>query len=434
MIAWDLDPFRVGGGTSYAIRRLADQLVDLGIRVTILLPDWLDTPLSSIHPLLTLVPLEVPSDLRVAPHTLQCAAFCRIALDVAQKNHVANSDAIIAHNDEGALFAILQGRRSSKTRLVFWVHSLYDPSVGDYPIEFQRYFTSSSVLGTALAAADLVVTSSGILRDAQEFEWPVRLQPLQNALRRADDDRRVLTVESMGCLPECQQASFDKLDRTSTIGAGNQIRSPYILFPGRPSVDKGLPLFAAMAEQLHSDKITCVAVKWPRGARDIDDGLRAAPIVWLPWLCRGDLFAVMRRAACVVLPSITEGYGLATAESIQLGAPTLYQEVGGHHSLLGFPSAIPVPITIAERALLYSLWSDLLMDHPDSWSVWHRHESSLKPVVDKWVDAVRRTVNGGGVGTMGPEHVKRQRVEDRWGNRLRNRIEGDSLRQQALCG
>lgn len=115
MIAWDLDPFRVGGGTSYAIRRLADQLVELGVSVTILLPDWLDTPLSEIHPLLTLVPLELPSDLRVASHSLQCAAFCRIALQAAQKIHFANSDAIIAHNDEGALFAIPQGRRSLAT-------------------------------------------------------------------------------------------------------------------------------------------------------------------------------------------------------------------------------------------------------------------------------------------------------------------------------
>jgi glycosyltransferase involved in cell wall biosynthesis len=434
MVAWDLDPFRVGGGTSYAIRRLADQLVELGICVTILLPDWLDTPLSDIHPLLTLLPLTLPADLRVASHSRQCAEFCRMALEAAQQNHSSKSDVIIAHSDEGALFAILHRERGLQRPLVFWLHSLYDPSASDFPIEFQRCFPSSSVLGTALMAADLVVTSSGILQDAREFQWPLRLQPLQNALRRADDDRRVLTVESMGCLPEFQQASFDNLPRTSNIGAATEITPPYIFFPGRPSVDKGLPIFAAMAEELRADKFTCVAVKRPRGAMDLDDGLRAAPIVWLPWLCRRDLFAVMRRAACVVLPSITEGYGLATAESIRLGTPTLYQDVGGHHSLLGFPSAIPVPITIAERVLLYSLWSDLLMDHPDSWSVWRRHESSLEPLVDKWANAVRQTVDQRDVGTIKPEHVTTQRVEERWGNRLRDRIESDSLRPQTLCG
>jgi hypothetical protein len=50
--------------------------------------------------------------------------------------------------------------------------------------------------------ADMVVTSAGILQDAQEFEWPDRLQELQQALAIASTEHRVLTVESMGCLPE----------------------------------------------------------------------------------------------------------------------------------------------------------------------------------------------------------------------------------------
>ena len=33
----------------------------------------------------------------------------------------------------------------------------------------------------------------------------------------------------------------------------------------------------------------------------------------------------MRNAACTVLPSITEGFGLAAAESISQGVATLYQ-------------------------------------------------------------------------------------------------------------
>src|ERR1041384_4605362 len=38
MISWEFDPFRVRGGTAYAIRRLADQLTGLGIETRVILP------------------------------------------------------------------------------------------------------------------------------------------------------------------------------------------------------------------------------------------------------------------------------------------------------------------------------------------------------------------------------------------------------------
>ncbi len=431
MISWDLDPFRVRGGTAYATRRLADQLIGLGIKTTILLPDWLDTPLRSIHPLLTLTPLALPASLRFASFSRQHVAFCRSALAVVQQVHAdAGSGAIIAHNDEGALFVIMHSKYRSKGRLVLWLHSLYDPPVDDFPKELQPWFPSGSVLASAVRVADLVVTSSGVLQDTLAFEWPDRLKALQNALQHAEDERRVLTVESMGCLPEYTHASFDNLAPSSNTDVLDKIASRYIFFPGRPTVDKGLPIFTAIAEQLRTDNIACVAVERPRRRTELNDRARKAPIVWLPWLSQDNLFEVMRRAACVVLPSITEGYGLATAESIRLGVPTLYQAVGGHHSLEGFPGAIPVPITMAERRRLYRLWSDLLMDHPNSWAVWNRHERSLRPLVYKWADAVKKTVNQAPVGASESEHLVKPPVEDRWANRLLDRINGDSLFQR----
>src|SRR6185295_11704066 len=114
-----------------------------------------------------------------------------------------------------------------------------------------------------------------------------------------------------------------------------------------------------------------------------------SPIHWVPWLAQDELLIAMRNAACTVLPSITEGFGLAAAESISQGVTTLYQQVGGHHGLQVHPNALPVHLMTSERAQLYCLWSELIETHPDSWPVWSRHEMSLRPLVDKWVEAIR---------------------------------------------
>src|SRR5213078_239483 len=112
-----------------------------------------------------------------------------------------------------------------------------------------------------------------------------------------------------------------------------------------------------------------------------------APIYWLPWLAQDELLVAMRNAACTVLPSLTEGFGLAAAESISQGVATLYQQVGGHHVLQPLPNALTVPLTTSERAHLYGLWAELIDNHTDPWSIWARHEISLRPLIDKWVEA-----------------------------------------------
>ena len=196
MIAWDLDPFRIGGGTAYAVRRLADQLNELGIRVAICLPNELNAPSSGLDPSLALVPLDLPADRRPASHWDRCADFCEIALKAAERNAFEKSDAIVAHNDEAALFAVLYAKRRSRKPLVFWLHSLYDPAVVAFPLERRREFTSRSVLGTAVAVADLAATSSGILRDARRIRMAgptpgvaIRIAP--GGRRATPADRRI---------------------------------------------------------------------------------------------------------------------------------------------------------------------------------------------------------------------------------------------------
>ena len=418
MISWELDPFLTLGGTAYAIRRLADQLTELRVETRVLLPDWLNSqPGEDLSPLLVPVPLKMRAEARDAPRLLQCDEFGRVALKEVEKIRAGvGSDAVIAHSLEGAMFIALSTGRPSCRPSVFWLHSLYDPPMTDPSKEQRKLLPSRSLLASAVMLADVVVTSSGTLKDARELEWPGRLNEVQKALTVASAEHRVLTVESTGCLSKGPQSETIP---SSNLESLRNLRSPYVLFPGRPSVDKGFGFLAAIAERLRADNITCVAVKRPKQTRS-ENPSGDAPIYWLPWLSQDELRVAMRNAACTVLPSITEGFGLAAAESISEGVPTLYQPVGGHHWLHALPNALTVDLTNSERRQLYGLWSEINEGQPDFWAVWSKHEMAFKPLIDKWVEAIRSVVHTSRrIENYVPEHP----VEEQWGNRLCHRLE-----------
>jgi glycosyltransferase involved in cell wall biosynthesis len=436
MVSWELDPFLTLGGTAYAIRRLADQLTELGIETRVLLPGWLDTwPGKDLPTLLMPMPLKMRTEFRDAPRLLQCDEFGRVALEVIEQIRTSvGSDAVIAHSLEGAMFIALSCAKRHAEPAVFWLHSLYDPPITELSNEQRQILPSRSLLASAVMMADVVVTSTGVLKDAGEFEWPNRLKELQQALRVASGEQRVLTVESTGCLPRVPSYEERKAIHSSNLEDLKGLRSPYVLFPGRPSVDKGFGFFAAIAERLRADNITCVAVQRPTTRAKLENRSRDAPVYWLPWLSQDELRDAMRNAACTVLPSITEGFGLAAAESISQGAATLYQQVGGHHCLDAYPNALPVQLTTSERAQLYDLWSEINEGQPDFWPIWSKHEIALKPLVDKWVEAIRSVVHSldGTRDRTADTAFREQRVEEQWGNKLRNRIEVDSFGVRGL--
>jgi glycosyltransferase involved in cell wall biosynthesis len=372
--------------------------------------------------------LKMPAEFHRGSRDVQCSEFGRAALEAEERIRTnGGSDAVIAHSLEGAMFLVLRNGKRSCEPLVFWLHSLCDPPICDFLKDQREVLPSRSLLASAVMLADIVVTSTGILKDAREFEWPDQLKELQKALTVASAEHRVLTVESMGCLPGVPKDSPNNMINRSNLEKLKNVPSPYVLFPGRPTVDKGLGIFAAIAKRLRADGIACVAVERPAHGVKSENPFRNAPIYWLPWLTQDELVVAMRNAACTVLPSITEGFGLAAAESISQGVSTLYQQVGGHHCLPSLPNALPVPLTTTERAQLYGLWSELFGAH-DYWSVWTRHEISLRPLVDKWVEAIRSAVAraNGGRGIIENANIPETPVEERWGNKLRRRIEQDA--------
>ena len=212
MISWELDPFHTRGGTAYAIRRLANQLTELGIETRVLLPDWLDTrpgkdltPLL-IPPLLIPIVLKMPAELPRTPGVLPSREFCCAALEAVEQIRIsAGSDAVVAHSAEAAMFVILRGEKRHAEPCVFWLHSLFDPPINDFSKDQRRVFRSRSLLASAVKMADIVVTSTGVLRDAREFEWPDRLEELQKALTNASDENRLLTVNPRGAFQKSRR-------------------------------------------------------------------------------------------------------------------------------------------------------------------------------------------------------------------------------------
>jgi glycosyltransferase involved in cell wall biosynthesis len=433
MISWELHPFHTLGGTAYGIRRLADQLTELEIKTRVLLPDCVETyPGKDLSPLLIPTFLKMRVEQLRAPRVLQCSEFSRAALAALEEIRAnGGSDAIVAHSLEGAMSIILRNGDRSGGPSVFWLHSLYDPPIRDLSQDQRQLLPSKSLLSSAVMMADIVVTSTGILKDARELEWPEPLKELQQALTIASAEQRVLTVESTGCLPQVPKDSQQKTIQRSNLENLKNIPSPYVLFPGRPTVDKGLGIFAAIAERLRPYNIACVAVQGPAQQAKPENPSRNAPIYWLPWLAQDELLVAMRNAACTVLPSITEGFGLAAAESISQGVATLYQQVGGHHGLETLPNALPVPLTTNERAQLYDLWSELIESH-DSWPIWNRYEISLRQLIDRWVEAIRSVVDRADVKMGGIERANfsERPVEEQWGNQLRRRIEVGGNRKE----
>ena len=425
MITSELDPFFVRGGIAYATRRLADQLTALGINTRVLLPGWVDTRGQNLAPLLTPLALPMRADLGIASRAQRYSQFCQAAFG-AIKQIGTTSDPVIAHGDEGAMFIALRNGNRSTGPTVFWLHTLYDPPFCGFPKAQLRALPAASLLASAVMMADIVVTSSGILKDARDFEWPEGLRELQSALMSASAENRVLTVESVGCLPELSRDSHDKCDRISNYAGLKNVPSPYVLFPSRPTINKGLGIFAAIADRLQKDNIACVALRPPMHAEKLEGPPRESPVYWLPWLSQEELSTAMRNAACTVLPSLSEGFGLTAAESIRLGVPTLYHPVGGHHCLPAVPNALPISLTTSERASFYRLWSELSVDPSESWSTWKRYENPLKPLINKWVEAIRCAISRADSPGALTQNISLGGMildDERWANKLRHRIE-----------
>jgi glycosyltransferase involved in cell wall biosynthesis len=120
------------------------------------------------------------------------------------------------------------------------------------------------------------------------------------------------------------------------IGAGE---SDFIyLYFGRPGITKGVDYLLRAAPQIQAQvgnaRLVLILPAEPRAdyeriARLIDAIKDRASITPLPSIKdRNELFAFIRGADCIVVPSLTEGFGLTTAEACSLGIPVVATRAG----------------------------------------------------------------------------------------------------------
>ena len=109
------------------------------------------------------------------------------------------------------------------------------------------------------------------------------------------------------------------------------------LYYGRPGITKGVDVLLRAAPQIHaavpnahlvlllSEEPRLQFEKMQRLAVSLD---RDACIHFIASVPRADLTSVLSDANCVVVPSLTEGFGLTTAEACTLGVPVVATHAG----------------------------------------------------------------------------------------------------------
>jgi D-inositol-3-phosphate glycosyltransferase len=130
------------------------------------------------------------------------------------------------------------------------------------------------------------------------------------------------------------------------------------LYYGRPGITKGVDVLLRAARQVQqatpNAHLVLILASEPRSQYEALRRLAAslemdACIHFIPSVPRSELTGYLRDANCVVIPSLTEGFGLTTAEACTLGIPVVATRVGsipevisGRHVLVEPDSSIAI--------------------------------------------------------------------------------------------
>jgi glycosyltransferase involved in cell wall biosynthesis len=371
-VSTELAPYAVCGGLGIGLRRLIDQLARAGVCSRVLIESRADL-VRRDEAWGELVPLPVAGD-----RYEQLATMNERALEIIAR--ASDYDrAVVAHDNECAATLTLARRHgfvSRDTSLVLWLHSLSDRSADRLPL--RERLPPGSLTANAIAAADLCVTSPGVLDDADAFEWPTRMQAMQRELLRAKARGAVLCVS-----PE------QNLDRQLSPDPPSATRDrPQVLFPARANVNKGVAVFIEIAARLSDLDVDFVVTGEPDPTLDM-----ARPgvsrIRWIGWRSQAELFSLIGAAHCVVIPSLSEGFGVGAAEAVQLGARVLHHDIGGLRSLPRGPRCTALSLSTSERATLYEIWASFFeRESTTHWQLWDHARPRLSSLLDRWVERV----------------------------------------------
>lgn len=390
------------GGLGVAVARLVEQLADAGARSRVLMPAGAHA--AGVHARawgrIAALPVEGRGADRIASLT-----------DLAQREREHEAASVfVAHDHECAAAAVLARRSRPNDRVVLWLHSLYDtPHPAELPEHVRSQLRGDSVVASALEIADLVVTSAGVLADARALDWPPRMRATQTTLLAAAERGCVLTVEANACLPASLPSQ--PLSRPAR---------PRVLLAARPGVHKGAGVFIEIAAALAHLDVEFIGLGDPEAGGLTREMPGVDRIEWLDWQTPESFWSLLRGATCVLMPSVSEGFGLAAAEADAIGVPVIYSDVGGLRSLPTSARATSIGLTPAERRELYRLWGDLIGSNAaGAWAAWTAARPRLDALIERWIEHVRRAVRDGAVASTPASIVARTPPSPAsWGARL----------------
>jgi glycosyltransferase involved in cell wall biosynthesis len=161
---------------------------------------------------------------------------------------------------------------------------------------------------------------------------------LRQRLCRPDSSR----IIPIGVAPEFSPKSDERADRAASMIAGAKTaQSIEILHVSstipRKRIDVLLKVFAAIRRELPAARLIRVGGQFTEAQSELARALGVeSAIVQAPFVERTTLAALYRRAAIVMAPSESEGFGLPVLEAMACGAPVLasdiaaLREVGGN--------------------------------------------------------------------------------------------------------
>lgn len=373
MISNEFYPYKIYGGLGIATRRLADQLINCGNLVTILFPLNYNFAKSIDN-------LEIKSffmeDINYKLSNYEIANYFAVIskkiLSEIAKLDIPKESIFIVHDNEMALTVKLIKKFRPDCKIIFWLHSLYDyPKRFFFNEKYKKLFSCESLLASAIDNSDLTITSSGVIKDSKTTEWPEVINEIKKSLIKAKNDNKILEVESFGCLPKKQENKKNLKTKKEN--------KDYFLFPSRPSFSKGIGFFGELSNYYKNDYDFFAIGPIPKEILSLYPAIKE-----INWLSQRQLFLLMKSAKGVILPSITEGYGLSAAESILLSATTIYHDIGGHNILKNYPNSFCPVLTKEQKEKLYLFWGELLEEKQEPIKIWLKSKSNFNDLFEWW--------------------------------------------------
>lgn len=197
--------------------------------------------------------------------------------------------------------------------------------------------------------------------DLQHLEYPQLFSRAERLFRRATHERsarradlviaisqfvRQSVIERLGVTPERVRAIHLGVDHR-LYGPGDEPREPFLLYPARRWPHKNHErLFEAFALiRRERPELELVLTGGGHERRTVPAGVRAAGHV-----SEDELASLYRRAACLVFPSLYEGFGMPPLEAMASGCPVACSSAGSLPEACGDAAALFDPLDAEEMA------------------------------------------------------------------------------------